>query len=573
MNINRESLCLMKVFAHDPLFDLQKTVEWIIPPSELIEEADIVRPLLLISKFSNQFHVGRRKRKNSNYANSADSIDLAIDTIHASSTSPEMKQLWFDIVKSFSDKEQYALKYTTEYLKLELLNEILDVPMFYNQVVKDLWRLPPNPSKKLKDLHSVALSYFTYHKDKGIDQKWDNLVYFPQNEEILFKLLLFSFELDLSTITTGIFNYLRLKLDTKPIQALSKIETMEYATNFSELRKNFDIWFQLSSKKKVKNPFTTKKAKGFDMFLSTTMLIILQKLMDGLAPLSVKHPGKTYRNYQPIILDLNSLQIAETWTVVKKLKDDITEIISKRQATNTKKKAIEYKEQLTEYCKGIRFNDIFNSLCAQPHSINFIFRYCICNCFSAEPRWKIDETKTVHILNRKMKFKMSARELVSKIDQDINQSFQQPNTAPPGSPETDERIEVITEIFNSSNISPNPAKSNEKKFRVETSSTESPIVNNLEINKNSLQVIDKYFKTNSSPSSPETNNSTSPNSGNLSPDFQQALLYGKQLIFDEKVPLFKVRKMAKTKFDSLTNNDLTQLYIELVRIQTEKMKH
>ncbi|KAG2382362.1 hypothetical protein C9374_005564 [Naegleria lovaniensis] len=697
VNINREAMTLMKIFSSDALSD-NKIIEWTIRENDLFDnEKDAERPLKLVAKFCNQFQINRKKKHPRRYVSFTDSIDYLdqfIDTkkneTNANST---LKNIWHTIALSFNESESAILRYLIEQLKLELLLEILDVPFYLRQIERDSDML--SFIKKQKKYSLIADTYFTYHKEKGNDHQWDK-IFFEQHEEDLLKLLTIAFEYKIQTLSSAIFNYLRWKLQanshTSPI---SKIEKLEYASTFNHLQNNFSIWFSLQRKKNI--VFKKKKTKPMDHFLATVLMFICQKLMDSLPPLSVKHTGKTYRNFLSLNMDLSPIQVAESLSKIKRLKEDITELLNKKGLVQkvSKKRHLEFQEIMIEYCKGIRFNDLFNSLCEQSHAIHFLIRYCICNCFTEKQKWIIDENKTTsHIANRRAKIHLPKGEVLLRSHHQHADSFVtsaathlmtlgfmldnikeeyhetnrelttlQPSTTKTYNSTTEDFYGFLEEFSKdrklqdgTNNMTIIPTKQQEEeeeaslngKHRnvqdrleqdtrtmkdfptavmtqsllltsstykdesvVHSSSTMDTTNNSCQhdhfqeesLSNNSHSLSPEYICTSSSLESPnknvsidiatiqtrtdsnETNVSTlekpqslimipSNNNNNktfnLSPEYYQALEYAQELFFIQNMAIFKVRRMAKAKYPTLSNQELSKMYIELATSHLEK---
>lgn len=651
-------MTLMKIFSADALSD-NKIIEWTIHENDLFDnEKDAERPLKLIAKFCNQFQINRKKKHPRRYVSFTDSIDYLdqfIDTKKNDNANPTQKNIWHKIALSFNESESAILRYLIEQLKLELLLEILDVPFYLRQVERDRDML--SFIKKKKKYSLIADTYFDYHKEKGNDHQWDKL-FFEQHEEDILKLLIITFEYKIQTLSSAIFNYLRWKLQANSHSSpISKIEKLEYASTFNGLQNNFNQWFSLQRKKNI--VFKKKKTKPMDHFLATVLMLICQKLIDALPPLSVKHTGKTYRNFLSLNMDLSPIQVAESLSKIKRLKEDITEHLTKKGLVQKvpKKRREEFQEIIIEYCKGIRFNDLFNSLCEQSHAIHFLIRYCICNCFTEKQKWIIDENKTTsHIANRRAKIHLPKGEHLLLRSYHSHASSSDTLTTSAAThlmtlgfmldnikEEYQDHEETIGSFSSSSghhhHLRREFSQVEEEDFYgfIDEFSSESHSMNHQQEEHLKVQTMDeqhmkilKMFEnhsssgcdTSTSGSTTASNSSTprrlfglsstatasttlttmenissnnnnnshevvvvtehssnsvkssvgdhSMEASNLSPEYDQALEYAQDLFFIQNMAIFKVRRMAKVKFPSLSNQELSKMYIDLATSHLEK---
>jgi len=542
-------MILMKRYTSQDITN-EEILECVIPDNGII---DVECPLKLIVKFCHEY-LNSRKRRNHRRVTSSASMDKRIEneSPHTPRTESSFvlskQKMWHQTILSLTDGERKSLRLFTDYLKLESLVDVLDLPLYLKQIERDSSLTSKLAKKTKKQLASIAESYFSYHKERGRDDKWDKL-FCNHYEDYFLKILNLSFENECQSLCNTLFNYCRIKVSDRMLTISSKIEKIEFPNSFLDLSNTFCYWFSLTPGKKKNSIFKKSKPKPINIFFTIVLLSLTQKFIEALPALIIpRQSAVNYGNYYSIKLDFKPVEITQGWTLLKRLKDEISETLIKEQLFQTvqKKRQGDFINLMNTFTSSARFNEIYNDSCKLPNAMDFVFRYCISNCFSKKPYWVIDESKTLQEMNRRTVINKDQLSQLNLPLEGFSEDFD--NEQPSNQKLTFDDLMSLPSA--SILLSTSPMES------IGTLDTDDE---NQESNKKSKhsRLVSLVFLT------PKDQIHILPNSD----VFKEAFNFSKSQITDKKATPLQARKAAREKYPQLTSQELSSLYLELVKIK------
>ncbi|KAL9654088.1 hypothetical protein ABK040_011632 [Willaertia magna] len=606
ITVNRDVLSLMKIFSVSDVLN-DSFVEYTINDFD-IPEPEI--PLKFIVKFCNRYLSLTKKRKvtKTNLHNhSRSELGVAFEL--------DQQKIWHGCIYSLTDSHRKSISTIADVLKIDVLKDILDLPLYLKHIEKESRVVKNLTGKKNKKvLLPILDSYLKHHKEKGRDDKFDKNL-FSQNEEYIFQLHKLSYIHDMKTLNQAIFNYLRLKLSEKTNSISSKVDAVTFPTSFEEMKAIYNNWFSLRPRKKRNTLFnTSKKPKPVDIVMCVIILCTIQRLIENLPTIVVPNStsSPSYRNLISVRMDFSNLEVDSIYSIIKDFKQLIGKgLENKNLAVVQKKRQSEFANFLENSYKGDGYNVFYKKITESQVTLDFLMKYCVMNCFTKKIYWDLDgnETNTKSTSpstqNKSFEKKSTSHDSVSQLDNEIKketiieESVSKNDllvvTPVDNRNETENNVETNTENQSISksiqineyfSLEDEKEQIEEKEEINDVNNNTEKIVDNikedyfLEVEEDTnltlsseeeeseeLMSINSFLKTLKKKERKTTISAVQTNELSDSESFKQALSFATILVKEQNVTPLQARKKLKNQFFDLTTQELASIYIELVKLK------